>query len=242
LFNRILGVAIALFGISGCTTFQQQAAVHPVSVVEAKIDFCAKLKKEYGSDATGSSSYAALCNFDSPAEVTSYNLLINLMSIGDQVCTRELAILSANQRTVNAGLSTSATTLSSIATLVTGGIASDILSAGSTISSSARGHINSEVYRADNPSSIIRLIQANRRSLGLKILKDWKNLGAMKTRQDALRDANRYHHSCSLYNGLALITAAVDEKSTKIEKTNEKLESPAGIQESGTTVTGAIPP
>lgn len=221
--RSLVPVAI-LITCSGCATFRDQAAVYPAFVVEAKAEYCEDLYRRYPEQGSGK-IIAPLCdNFDllentGPAKTDHREYMINLMMVADRVCARELAALSADQRTVNAALSTTSTLLSAGATAIDGGVVDTILSSGATFLGSARDHINSEVYRAAKPEFVTILIQADREKIAQQNLNVESNPNI--SQQTAILMANRYHQSCSFYHGLALLSQAAGEKAEKLQEEAE---------------------
>lgn len=162
------------------------------------------------------------------------------MVAADQVCARELAVLSANQRTISASLSATETALSSAATVVTGGLADNILSAMATLVGSTRGHLNSEVFRGARAEAITLLIQADRQDLAYKLIGPEAKEREF-TNEEAIYFANQYHQSCSLYNGLALLTEAAQEKASRIQSGLDQKNDAAGGESREESDTSDLP-
>ncbi|MCJ1962883.1 hypothetical protein [Novosphingobium mangrovi (ex Hu et al. 2023)] len=213
--STALSILLATPAIS-CSTFQRQAAVAPISVVEAKVEFCAKMDEKYYSKELRK-IYKPMCyNFTNHEEGAGdrKEYLINLMMIADNVCAKELRQLSANQRTVNATLSTTSTILSSAATVVSGGLADNILSGGATLLGATRDHINAEVYRKSTPELITMLIQADRELYATKLLSENRKI----TEALAIKAAGEYHLKCSYFHGLSLLEQAASAKAEELNK------------------------
>ncbi|MBV7256487.1 hypothetical protein KCG44_06765 [Pacificimonas sp. WHA3] len=240
--NAILAI-FGLAALSGCETLQRQAAVHPMHILDAKADFCVEMRDKYkakNSDIYKSTftdyctAQFAISGADGDNSLSSRDYFIHLVTVADKVCVKEFRDLSANQRTVNMALGTASTALSGAATVVTGGLADTILSATSTFAGASRDAANAELYRTTRPSDIIRLVQARRQILLNQMLNkfdDQRSNERAISIVEALQMANEFHRSCSLYNGLALITEAVDEKATELETKANFERSDKGAQD-----------
>ncbi len=221
-FMRLQFLAVCSLGLSGCATFQEQAAVNPLSIIEAKTEYCRSISNKNDSEQIRG-IYESFCYGGNKASLLREQFsipqpakdgrgyLLNLMMVSDQICAKELRALSANQRTISASLSTAETALSAAATVVTGDLADNILSGLATTTGSTRGHINSEVFRGAQSEAITLLIQADREAIANRLVGP-KAAKTSYTEHEANYFANEYHQACSLYNGLALLTEAAGDK------------------------------
>lgn len=214
--------------IAGCATFERQAAVKPLMVDEARVEYCSHLRKTYNGAADLEAMIAPVC-FGAIAREKPQDYLYTLMTVADRVCARELGALSAHQRTVNAALSTTSTLFSSAATVITGGLADDIVAGLSTLAGSTRDHINSAVYRDGTPELVAQLIQAERFKTANEIISASEADNYSVAR--ATYDANRYHQTCSYYNGLKLLKEAASEKVTNLIDEGEKSKKSDDVEE-----------
>ena len=142
---------------------------------------------------------------------TSRNRLTALlMKHSDDICTRELGMLTSNQATTNAALNTLATAATTTANIVTGEQAKSILTGIGTFSGATRSHLNADVYRNTVAYAISRAITLERKRLRDAIEARYDHLPANFTVDDAIRAANEYHGICSFYKGLELVLASVE--------------------------------
>jgi hypothetical protein len=139
-----------------------------------------------------------------------------LLKHSDDVCTQELGRLTANEAISNTALATVASTLSGIATIVTGEKAKEIFAAGSGLATATRSHVNAHVYRNVLSTAVSRAIhiarEKQRGEIQAQLAKDMAayNVDLM------ILEVNAYHQTCSFYRGLTLVLEAVDR--TKFEE------------------------
>jgi hypothetical protein len=141
-----------------------------------------------------------------------------LVKHSDDVCTKELGDISAREAISNTVLGTITSTLSTVSSIVTGTKLKSWLAGGAAISSATRDHINAEVFRNVLSNAMAKAIENSRATQLTAIktaLKD--NDVTDYTIDDAIRDINRYHQTCSFYNGLVLVVDAVNRAGPTIE-------------------------
>lgn len=230
-------IIVCSFVLSSCAVFEKQARVEPVFI----IDVADKLCKDYvwKSDAhnqgsgkaggagenkntnrsnVGQQFYNDLCIIQS-GENNSGGLdrerrnsyIMSLVALADNICMEELAQLSGNQRGTNAILSILNTGLSTASTIVTGDGAHKILSGSATAIGASRDHINAEVYKNSFSRVVTKVIQEDRVKYLGKVLKKLQQKKEIYSLAAAIRDVNAYHHRCSYFHGLELITAVVSD-------------------------------
>ena len=190
------------------------------------------MHSKYGKDEKNdlyTPTFADTCPTNNIAQTfaSEQEYVLNLMMFSDQVCARELRSLSANQRTLDAAFTTSSTIFSSVASIVSGTGAKDILSVLSTTTGATGDHVNASVYRNAQAEFITRLIQADRVRIAKEIKQNSAD-AAKYGRQRAIFDANQYHQACSLFHGLSLLADAADEKAEELEKTDADKNSQEG--------------
>lgn len=209
--------------LGGCTTFQRWSAVEPLTAIEAKVEYCTWLKNEYPGSTEITNPLCGDATNTVDDERSGRDYLINLMMVADRVCARDLARMSSDQRTINASLSTTSTALSSAASIVTGGLADNILSGGAALLGASRDHINAEVYRTTQPEIVTLLIQTDREEIAKALLATEPK--RTFTQQEAIYYANKYHQACSQYHGLALLSEAASNKAEEIKKQQSSMRS-----------------
>jgi hypothetical protein len=150
-----------------------------------------------------------------------------LLKHSDDLCTVELGRLNSNEATVNTSLSVLTTTLTTVANIVTGERASEILTGAATVASGSRDHINVHVYRNQVAYAVSRAIALERQTRREAIESRYIDAPDLWTVDDAIRAVNAYHQQCSFYKGLELLLASVESKANadrymdKREKQNE---------------------
>ncbi|HEX6376345.1 MAG TPA: hypothetical protein VFZ91_11565, partial [Allosphingosinicella sp.] len=151
-----------------------------------------------------------------------------LIKHADDVCTQELGRLTANEAISNTALATVASTLSGIATIVTGEHAKEIFAAGAGLATASRSHINAHVYRNVLSTAVSRAIHIARdKQRGEIQAQLGKDPDAYNVDQMVV-DVNAYHQTCSFYRGLTLVLEAVDR--TKFEESDRAAGLRAGIE------------
>lgn len=141
-----------------------------------------------------------------------------LATHSDEVCTKELGDISAREAISNTLLGTITSTLSTVSSIVTGTKLKSWLSGGAAISSATRDHINAEVFRNVLSNAMAKAIE-NSRATQMTAIKTALTDDNTEnyTIDDAIRDINRYHQTCSFYNGLVLVVDAVNRAGPTIE-------------------------
>lgn len=131
-----------------------------------------------------------------------------LMKQSDDICTVELSELTADEAIANTALSSATTALAAASTIVTRGLAKTILSGAAATTSGVQGHVNVHIYRNQISQAVGQAISAERNKLKEEILKHYGDNLSKWTVDDAIRDVNEYHRTCSFYKGLELLLAA----------------------------------
>lgn len=134
-----------------------------------------------------------------------------LMKQSDDVCTQEMARLTANEAMTNAGLSIIANGLSTTSAIVSGVLSKSILAGGASFANATRGHIDAEVYRNALSSAIGKAISIERDDLRGKILLRYSDKTDVYSVDQMIMEVNRYHQGCSFYRGLQLVVEAVNK-------------------------------
>jgi hypothetical protein len=173
-------------------------------------------------DSTAPSAYdRAAGRLRDPARPTAYLLAANskvarnrlaaiLIKHADDVCTQELGRLTANEAISNTALATVASTLSGIATIVTGEKAKELFAAGSGLATATRSHVNAHVYRNVLSTAVSRAIHIERDKRRGEIQAALAKEPTDYNVDQMLVDVNAYHQTCSFYRGLGLVLEAVD--------------------------------
>lgn len=146
-----------------------------------------------------------------------------LMKQSDDICTQEMARLTANEAMVNAGLSIVGNGLSTTAAIVTGNLAKSILAGGASFANATRGHIDAEVYRNALSTAVGKAISAKREGLANSIRTHRSDSIGTYSVDDMILDVNAYHQSCSFYLGLQLVVEAVDKAAPSIASRSQGL-------------------
>jgi hypothetical protein len=151
------------------------------------------------------------------------NELINeLITISDRVCSRHQAAILANVNAWNIVTGTTTNLLSALGTVIGGEVTKASLAAAATFSSSTRSLVNEEVYVETLGAAIVRAISVAREKYYAEI-----ENGMMKELTDytvskGLRDVQEYHRRCSFYYGLLEISKSLEQrKKSKQEISND---------------------
>lgn len=217
-----VGAAVLM---GGCTTLQNQSRVDPRTVANYPRDDLrgtASCPNELPGDTYGGAVNLDCFRFpeEDPQGATAYAMATRdrgararlasiLIKHADDVCTQELGRLTANEAISNTALATVASTLSGIATIVTGERAKEIFAAGSGLATATRSHVNAHVYRNVLSTAVSRAIHIERDKKRGEILAALKAPTDYNIDQMVL-DVNAYHQTCSFYRGLTLVLEAVD--------------------------------
>lgn len=126
------------------------------------------------------------------------------------VCTVEMGQLTGNEALVNTSLNILGTAATTAANIVTGGQASSILTGIGTLSHASRSHIAADVYRNTFSYAISRAITIERQKLLRELRARYGEKTTSFSVDEAIRLANEYHTTCSLYRGLALVLESVE--------------------------------
>lgn len=141
------------------------------------------------------------------------NRLANiLIAQSDQICTVEKALMLERQAEVNGWLSIAATGLAGAAAIVTGDLASNILSGSAAFASSSRDHVNTHVYRNQIIQTITSAIDSKRAET-LDEINGRLGQNAATYNVDAMvREVNAYHQLCSFGTGLQIVMESVERR------------------------------
>jgi len=137
-----------------------------------------------------------------------------LLKHSDDVCAIELGRITANQATVNAAFNILGTGATTVANIVTGTQAQNILTGIGTFAGASRSHINADVYRNTFAYALSRAITLEREKQRGVIEGRYREELEAFTIDDAIRAANSYHGQCSFYKGLELLLASVENGAT----------------------------
>ena len=151
------------------------------------------------------------------AKVYRKRLAAVLVKHSDDVCTKELGDISAREAITNTLLGTVTSTLSTVSSIVTGERLKSWLAGGAAISSATRDHINAEVFRNVLSNAMAKAIENSRSTQLAAINTALDSTTNTYTVDDVIRDVNRYHQTCSFYNGLVLVVNAVNRVAPSIE-------------------------
>ena len=205
--------------LGACATFQAQSRTDPIRVASytAARDQC--VERRFPADRhvgtinldcfmfNGDTEHAYTLAVRSP--VYRNRLASFLINESNTVCTREMGNLTANEAMVNAGLAIATTAFSTVGSIVTGSLASNIFSGLASSSNGVRGHINSEVYRSVLSTAVSKAIQNERDKQRTAILGHFDKTVTVYPADLMLMDVNNYHQTCSFYRGLGLVLDAV---------------------------------
>ena len=151
------------------------------------------------------------------AKIYRKRLAAVLVKHSDDVCTKELGDISAREAITNTLLGTITSTLSTVSSIVTGERLKSWLAGGAAISSATRDHINAEVFRNVLSNAMAKAIENSRSTQLAAINTALDSTTNTYTVDDVIRDVNRYHQTCSFYNGLVLVVNAVNRVAPGIE-------------------------
>lgn len=241
----LLGIGGAAL-LGACSTLQNQSRVDPRTVAayprDDRIEGSINCPLEIGGDTHGGAINLDCFRFpeDDPAAPTAYlratddkiarnRLAAILIKHADDVCTQELGRLTANEAITNTALATVASTLSGIATIVTGAHAKEIFAAGSGLATASRSHVNAHVFRNVLSTAISRAIHIARDKQRGEIQAQLAKAPEVYNVDQMVVEVNAYHQTCSFYRGLSLVLEAVDR--TKFEESDRAMGLRAGIQE-----------
>jgi hypothetical protein len=205
--------------LCACGTFQAQSRTDPIRVASYTSAVGKCVEPQFPGDRhvgtinldcftfSGDTDYA----YKLAAKNAGYRnrLASFLMNESNTVCTREMGNLTANEAMVNAGLAMATTAFSTVGSLVTGQVASNVLSGLASGTNATRGHINAEVYRSVLSTAVSKAIQNERDDQRAAILTHFSDGIAAYPVDLMLMDVNNYHQTCSFYRGLGLVIDAV---------------------------------
>jgi hypothetical protein len=157
-----------------------------------------------------------------------------LMKESDDVCVKEMGDVSAREAIANTLLGTATSALSTASSIVTGQKLKSWLAGGSAFTNATRDHINAEVYRNVLASAMAKAIDNSRKTERGEIMKRLERGIDLYAVDMMIADVNRYHQSCSFFNGLALVVDAVNRAAPETE--NEYRGLTVGISDLGIAI------
>lgn len=227
-------LAAAAFAASGCAawnTLESQARVDPRSVaayrasgappvlcdinrlkgdaydVPINLD-CFRFPEQRGSGEIAYVKAATDTTFEARNRLASI-----LMKHSDDICVKEMGDVSAREAIANTALGTATSALSGLGAIVTGERIKSWLAGAAGFTNATRDHINAEVFRNILASALAKAVQNDRDARRKKIEGFFKTGKDKYSVDQMVADVNRYHQSCSFYNGLVMLVDAVNRAS-----------------------------
>jgi hypothetical protein len=139
-----------------------------------------------------------------------------LIKHSDDICVKEMGDISARESISNTALGITTSLLSGLGTVVTGERTKAWLAGGAGLSNATRDHINAEVFRNVLASALAKAIENDRTVRRTAIVSQFTVAPELHSVDQMIADVNRYHQSCSFYNGLVLVVDAVNRASPSI--------------------------
>ena len=133
-----------------------------------------------------------------------------LIDQSNKICTVEKSLMLERQAEVNGYLSIATTGLYAAATVVSGELASNILSGTASLTSGTRDHLNTHIYRNQIIQAITSAIDNERDQVLSAMLVEFDKDLAGYPVERMIREVNAYHQLCSFGIGLQLVGDAVD--------------------------------
>ncbi len=255
---RIKIVLITLnFGLFGCASFSDQWRVNPVTIGElreelrcdndvsisrAHVDPSCKAGKSQVVDLDIElkriREKAAEVGAANAAIVLRNNLQNELIRKSDVACQHHMGDIIANGSLANFQAGFLATSLSAVASIVTGAAAKNF-AATSTIVNAGKAQYNSDIYYGFLTPAIVREIKKDRISRLAEVRGLQSKPISAYDADTAAADALDYHFRCSFYNGLTLV---VEEKKipvldyAELNKRAEKLDTEIAALQTAITV------
>jgi hypothetical protein len=156
-----------------------------------------------------------------------------LMAASDRKCGRYTAFLQQYDANINGGFGIIAQAASAVATIATG-TTSQWLAAVSTVASGSRGTLNNAHF-ANKAVGILARAYSNRRDTQrTEIETELAKTPADYTLMRGMRDAFRYHASCSIVVGLEETQRAVEQIQQQDEKKRDDAKAD-GVEETDAT-------
>lgn len=150
---------------------------------------------------------------DAVAKIEDRNRLANaLIAQSDSICTIEKSLMLERQAEVNGWLSIASTGLATAATIVTGELASNILSGTGALASASRDHVNTHVYRNQIIQTVTTAIDSERSAALVELEKKFKLKVSEYPIDQAIREVNAYHGMCSFGFGMQKVMEAVEKQ------------------------------
>jgi hypothetical protein len=223
-------LATPCLALAACGTFQAQSRVDPIRIASYHSVRDACVEQAFPRDRRGGATNLDCFRFDGDT-YTAYQLAKRdaayrnrlasyLIGESNTVCTRELGDLTANQAMVNAGLGILTTAFGTAGSIVTGQLASNILSGAASGTNATRDHINAEVYRNQISPRVTRAIRDLRRTQSATLKGKFTKTILQYDVETMIADVNDYHQLCSYYVGLDLILKDVDRAA--LERANPR--------------------
>ncbi|MBT3845776.1 MAG: hypothetical protein HOF59_11530 [Gammaproteobacteria bacterium] len=146
------------------------------------------------------------------------NLVYEIATISDRVCSLHQATIIANDNVWNVSTGTLTNLFSAVGTVAGGEATKAGLAAAASLTGSARSLVNEQIYAETVGTAIVKGVSVAREKyfaeLKLNLQEDYEKY----TVQQALRDVQEYHRRCSFYYGVVEISRSLDQrKKTKAE-------------------------
>jgi hypothetical protein len=169
-------------------------------------------------------AYVQAAKPDNDGKLARNRLASVLIKQSDDLCTIQMARMSALDAATNTSLGILTTAFSTAASIISGEKAKSILSGGATLFSSSRDHINAQVYRNQLTQAISLAITGERQTIRRQIEARFIDPQTSWNVDDAVRSVNQYHQTCSFYRGLELLLAAARDTEEVGEMQRERAE------------------
>lgn len=144
-------------------------------------------------------------------------LVANMISLSDQKCEIHKATIYSNSANWNIGTGVAAILLAGYASVASSAVDASRAAALAAATLGIQGQVNQEVYQAQISTAIIRAIDNSRSPQYVGIIADVGRSDV--TIDELIMKVNKYHASCSLLNGLNILTAAIDnQKPSEIQR------------------------
>lgn len=219
-FPVLASAGLALAGCNTLDVFEAQSRVDPIRIASYATVRDACVEPAFRGDTNGGAINLDCFRFKGETQLAysqaakdrgyRNRLASILINESNTVCTREIGDLTAHEAMVNAGLATATTAFSTVGAIVTGQVASNILSGLASTTNATRGHINAEVYRNVMAAAVSKAIRLEREKQRTAIRARNANAVADYSVDQMVEDVNQYHQVCSFYRGLDLVLTAVD--------------------------------
>lgn len=212
--KRIFIVAVSGLSLIGCSTVAKPYEANPI--MEQQSDLLEEGKDVVNVEKLHAKVIAAT------DKAKRDELMNELITISDRVCSLHQAKIIANANTWNVAAGTTTSLLSALGTVLGGTVTKTALAAAATFSSSTRSLVNEQVYIETIGTTIVRAISVAREKYYAEIESGMTKEFDKYTVAKGLRDVQEYHRRCSFYYGLVEISKSLEQrKKTKNEIGNE---------------------